>query len=186
MVVASFFGEKDDRKIYIHPNPINKRMTFYEMEKTIEFLCESIDDSKGGIPIIEDVGSQKWLYDQLKRQDILAELSKTQGLSKDVRLKKAGIQLEAGRVFFPEKGTEELLDQILNFGTEKYDDLADAFSIVVSGGVEKERKTPGFLKFLEEKAKNVEKNPPNTPGPEDHLREWLRCQGYFGPLDGIK
>ncbi len=184
MVMASFFGEKDERKIYVHPNPINKRMTFYEIEKTIEHLCNLIDDSKGGIPIIEDVGSQKWLYDQLKRKDILAELSKTQGLSKDVRLKKAGIQVEAGRVFFPEKGVEELLDQILNFGTEKYDDLADAFSIVISGGVEKEKETPGFLKYIKEKCNEKKKDPPQSP--KNYLKEELRAMGYIGPLDGIK
>jgi len=32
---------------------------------------------------------------------------------------------------FPKQGAEELIEQIVHFGVEKHDDLADAFSIVI-------------------------------------------------------
>jgi len=32
---------------------------------------------------------------------------------------------------FPEKGCEELIDQLIGFGKEKHDDLADAFAMLV-------------------------------------------------------
>jgi hypothetical protein len=36
-----------------------------------------------------------------------------------------------GTVLFPDKGCEQLLQQMIGFGVEKHDDLADAFSLLV-------------------------------------------------------
>ncbi len=110
-------------------------------------------------------------------------------MSKDTRLSAAASQMEAGRVFFPEHGTKELLEQILNFGIEKYNDLADAFSALICSIVQNEKKEHGFLGYIREETENVKKenlDPPKPPTERGYLKERLRLMGYFGPLDGIK
>ena len=49
---------------------------------------------------------------------------------KAARLRLTTPLLKDARVLFPEKGGEELIDQLLGFGKEKHDDLADAFAIL--------------------------------------------------------
>ena len=39
--------------------------------------------------------------------------------------------LQKGEVFFPREGTKQLIAQLVDFGVEKHDDLADAFSILL-------------------------------------------------------
>jgi len=39
--------------------------------------------------------------------------------------------IKNGRIKFPRFGAEELITQIIHFGIEKHDDLADAFSILI-------------------------------------------------------
>ena len=50
---------------------------------------------------------------------------------KAARLRLTTPLLKDARVLFPEDGCEELIDQLLGFGKERHDDLADAFSILV-------------------------------------------------------
>ncbi len=44
--------------------------------------------------------------------------------------------IKTGRILFPRNGAEALINQIVHFGVEKHDDMADAFSIVVHNAVE--------------------------------------------------
>ena len=44
-------------------------------------------------------------------------------------------------VIFPEKGAKQLIDQILGFGTEKHDDLMDAFTMLINK-IMKDNKEP--------------------------------------------
>ena len=41
------------------------------------------------------------------------------------------MQSRVGKVLFPRQGCEELISQIVHFGVEAHDDLADAFSNVI-------------------------------------------------------
>lgn len=61
------------------------------------------------------------------------------------RLSVAGDAIDRGKVLFPESGCELLLAQLVGFGTEKHDDLMDAFThavIEIASG-DKVTKTPG-------------------------------------------
>ncbi|MEN9881393.1 MAG: hypothetical protein RLZZ308_576, partial [Candidatus Parcubacteria bacterium] len=40
-------------------------------------------------------------------------------------------------VKFPKQGCEELIEQLVGFGVEKHDDLADAFSLLVNTTLDK-------------------------------------------------
>jgi len=39
--------------------------------------------------------------------------------------------IRSGKVLFPKKGTEDLIQQLVYFGVEKHDDLVDAFTMVL-------------------------------------------------------
>ncbi len=186
MVIGSVFGEGIDKHIFIHSNTINKRMTLYEIEKTAKSLCYSFGKGIIGIPIIEDVGAQKWLYQSLSRKGLPTEAYKVKGMSKEIRLKIAASQIQAGRVSFPEYGAEELLEQILDFGIEKYNDLADAFSALICSIMENEREENGFLGYIRKEAENFKKentDSPKSPTAEDYLKQKIEFLGYYGSFD---
>jgi phage terminase large subunit-like protein len=53
------------------------------------------------------------------------------GQDKRARLALTTALIKSGVVQFPRKGAERLIQQLTGFGIEKYDDLADAFAILV-------------------------------------------------------
>ena len=44
--------------------------------------------------------------------------------------------IKSGKILFPRTGAEELITQIVHFGVEKHDDLADAFSTLILSIIE--------------------------------------------------
>ena len=50
--------------------------------------------------------------------------------------------LQTGKVLFPKAGCGVLIQQLLGFGIEKFDDLADAFSMIISKAMEKSESAP--------------------------------------------
>ncbi|MCH7492956.1 phage terminase large subunit [Patescibacteria group bacterium] len=80
---------------------------------------------------IEEVAYQKSFIDALKNDGYPARGMPTLGTNKESRLKTVSQYLENGQVFFPHRGTETLISQLLGFGAERHDDLVDAFTIIV-------------------------------------------------------
>ncbi len=120
-------------KIYILPNIINRRMTFPE---TVE-MCKEVNKmhiKDGWHPtfFIEDVAYQRALPQQLKSEGLYDVKSVKLGMQdKRTRLVLTANLIKTSKVLFPRKGAEELIQQIVHFGVEKHDDLADAFSNLV-------------------------------------------------------
>lgn len=131
MVAASVFKNKDDLEIFIHPNPINKRLRFNEIRDEAMLLSKTIGNGYPATLVAEDVGVQKWLIQEFEFAGVPVEAFKIGGVDKRSRLTIAAALVQAGKVFFPDKGAEDLLQQLLGFGVEKYDDLADAFSLLI-------------------------------------------------------
>lgn len=50
--------------------------------------------------------------------------------------------IKRGKVKFPKHGAEALISQIVGFGVEKHDDLADAFTLVMHRAIELDVRTP--------------------------------------------
>ena len=50
--------------------------------------------------------------------------------------------IESGKIVFPKHGSEELVRQIVGFGTEKYCDLVDAFTILANKAIEIDKPKP--------------------------------------------
>jgi len=139
MVPALLLGEGKDTKIYILPKIINRRATFPE---TVE-LCKALNktyyerDDKFPTLIIEDVAYQKSLPQQLANEGIHNVKAFHPGnQDKRTRLVLTAYMIKNGKILFPQKGAEDLINQIVHFGVEKHDDLADAFSTLVLSAVE--------------------------------------------------
>lgn len=132
IAVGYVYGTGKNMKIYIQKHPYNSRSPFpvhvehiknkYAMER---MLCNRVK------LFIEDVGYQKALIQYFESQKYDVEGVPTGKMDKAARLRLTTPLLKDGRVLFPEDGCEELIDQLLGFGKERHDDLADAFSILV-------------------------------------------------------
>lgn len=131
LVSARVYGKEEDLRIYILPNPINKRMSFPTTVDTAISLSRTLG---GGIPtklFIESVGYQQAFIQHLLTKNIPAEGVKVAGQDKRARLALVTHLIQQGKVLFPRKGAEDLIMQLTGFGIEKHDDLADAFSLLL-------------------------------------------------------
>lgn len=128
-------------KVYILPEFINKRMNFRD---AIEAILEehALIKRTYNIPeyqitiLIENGGQQKSFYDQLCGECSFSpkyiKLVPTQGIDKRSRIAAACSYMQSKRVFLPKDRMDNLESQLLYFGAEKHDDLADAFAMVVN------------------------------------------------------
>jgi len=134
MVSAKICGRGDKLKIYILPNVINKRLTTQEILEQAKIISASLNRGK---LFIEDNGFQVSFVDHLKQQNYPAEGVRSVS-DKYGRLSSISFLVQSGKVFFPKTGAEELTQQLLGFGTEKHDDLVDAFSLLLGKIAEKD------------------------------------------------
>jgi len=138
MVPGMLYETGSGYNIYILPKIVNKRMSFPETVATCKVLDRSYRD-EGRYPtlIIENVGYQDSLPQQLKEEGIYDVKTVRPGRSdKRSRLMLTSNLIKEGRVLFPRTGAEQLIEQIVHFGVEKHDDLADAFSMLVLSTLE--------------------------------------------------
>lgn len=136
-------GYGDDLKIHILPYIINKRLNFPDTIKEIKKLCSLLQEDFKRVPyvLVENVGYQSAVVQQLSVQRVIAEAVDIKGMSKQTRLEIASQYIRRGNVLFPQKEAEDLISQIVNFGIEKHDDLADAFTIAILKILESDRPT---------------------------------------------
>ncbi len=133
MVSGKVYVYDDDDKlfIYILPDPVNERLNFPETVERAKLVSKILGNGSTTDLIIENVGYQKSLIDQLKKDGYPAEGFQPEGQDKRTRLALTTDMIKSGRILFPKEGAENLIRQLTGFGNEKYDDLADAFSILV-------------------------------------------------------
>lgn len=134
MVSAYVYGEGENLRIYILPNPINKRgMLFSEMlERMREFSRNLGGGSHLSRILIEDVALQSVAQIQtLKQEGFPIEGVKIGSTDKRTRLVAISNLVQTGKVLFPRPGAETLIQQLVFFGVENHDDLADAFSMLL-------------------------------------------------------
>ena len=117
--------------IFILPNPINKKMSHPTTVDTLKLISDTcLKEGKPTEIIVESVGYIKALVQDLEHQGYPAKEEKIRG-DKRHRLSLTTSWLKNARVLFPRKGAEQLIEQITGLGIENYDDLADAFSLLV-------------------------------------------------------
>jgi len=130
-VVISKMYILDGKKVLYIDRTVNKKMDFPTAMDELRLLNHEY--SKLGVPVeilIEDVSLQSAWSQQLKEYGVNARPIKIGHSKKGVRLSVCSQWVKHGRILFPKKGVGLLTEQIVNFGVEKKDDLADAFSLL--------------------------------------------------------
>ena len=123
-------GRVVGNKLYILPNPVNERMTFPDIVDRIAEMYHALDRNERRHIYVEDVGFQKGAVQMLHRKHIAVEGANPGGADKRTRIAFTTPQIKAGLILFPRHGAEALIRQLVGFGKERHDDLADAFTIL--------------------------------------------------------
>lgn len=153
-------GEKG-LKVYILPNPINKRMKFPETVDLLIEIYRSAENKSSTKILVEDVAYQKSLPQMLRQQGVPAEEVAIHGQDKYARLSMTSHLIQNGTILFPQKGVKQLISQIIHFGTEKHDDLVDAFTLLILRIMDDSSNIPGMLLYYREKAEEAKKEEGN-------------------------
>lgn len=145
MVSARIYDWDDKMRIYILPHPVNERIDFPTTVDKAKLLSDQLVKGQKSKLFIEDVGYQPALVQRLEQERYPAEGVKVYGHDKASRLTVVSHYIKQGVVLFPKNGAELLIQQLVGFGIEKHDDLADAFAILVNqimGGYNKKPAMP--------------------------------------------
>ena len=161
VVTAIVSGRGDKFCAYILPNVINRRMSFPETLKQIEAHYDALKASSYRYPkvMVEDVGYQRSVVEQLINDGYKAEGIKVV-TDKRSRLMTVSSLIQNGKIKFPRYGAEKLIEQLIGFGVERHDDMADAFSILAHFVIKLDKPGPG-LSII------------SMPGPPDFGDGWI-------------
>jgi len=139
------YGYGEDFRAYVVPYLLNKRLTFPQTIKEIKNFCTLVEFKMRPRIYVEDVGYQVVLVQQLVLEGLSAEPVSVYGRDKRARLVLTSDYIKSGKILFPRTGAEVLIQQLIGFGVEKYDDLVDAFTLAVNKIIEDDRpRTPGI------------------------------------------
>ncbi len=152
MVSGRIYGRKKSLKIYILPNPVNEHLDSKDIQDRAKELSKALGNGEPTTLWVESVGYQKSIIEHLVADGFPAKEYKPYGSDKRARLSVVATYIQSGTVVFPRHGAEALIEQMVNFGTEKHDDLSDAFCILVANVMDKESNIPkGHREFFNEK-----------------------------------
>lgn len=105
-------------RIYVMPHPLNRRMDF---NQTMTYF-EALPGSRRDMFFVEDVAYQKAAIQEMERR--MMPVTPMRPLQdKRARLRVAARFVKNGTVLFPRTGCEELIGQLIGFGSESHDDL---------------------------------------------------------------
>ncbi len=128
IVCASMYKLNGEKIMYIHKWPFNDRVSSDTMVSIVKSTYQSMG-VRGAVKInVEQAGQQGLLVELLTSCGLPALGQTVKGKDKETRLWAASNQIKNGQVLFPREGAEELIDQILTFGSDNYFDLVDAFT----------------------------------------------------------
>jgi predicted phage terminase large subunit-like protein len=144
-LILGWLNEPNARlRIVIMPNPINDRLTFPETIDTLKALTNGLPKINSERPkvYIEDFGYQQALIQMMQQSNMNVEASKIKTGDKRSRIALTTHLIKDGTIVFPRTGCEELIRQLVGFGVEKHDDLADAFAILVNSVMQRDHYMP--------------------------------------------
>lgn len=128
MIAAYISGYGKELKAYLATELVNKKMNFTQTIQEIKNYKSSL---LPGIPVyllVENVAYQQAAIEQLKIEGFTVYPVHPQGEDKRARLTTASPLVKNNTILFPLSGAKDLEQQLVGFGIERYDDLADAFA----------------------------------------------------------
>jgi predicted phage terminase large subunit-like protein len=128
MVALAAYGYGQNLRFYVYPNPINERISDPTvLIERIKNFSYAIGGNKYCNVLVEENLAHAFLVSQLQNSGITVTTVRPVG-DKRNRFIGPAQAIQIGKVFFPRQGCEELINQLVYFPLEKYDDLLDAFS----------------------------------------------------------
>lgn len=131
VVFARIYGRSEKLRIYILENPLAKKLNFPAQVALMKDIKSTVMPRSRDLLFVESVAYQEALPQMLEMEGITAKAIKPKG-DKRTRLSLTSTAIKSGIIKFPRKGCEELIEQLVGFGVEKHDDLADAFSLLIN------------------------------------------------------
>lgn len=146
IVSAHVYSRREKMRIYILPNPIQQRLNFpAQVDLMKNFKSTNMPRSSDTL-FVESVAYQEALPQMLELHGIAAEAIKPKG-DKRTRLSLTSTAIKSGIIKFPRQGCEDLIEQLVGFGVEKHDDLADAFSLLINATLDKHSNEGTIIMF---------------------------------------
>lgn len=143
IVSARVYGFMDTLKVYILPRPVNERLTSLQTIARIKGIYKGTYTGWGNYFMVEDVGYQGSIVEQLQKEGVPAEGVKVFGQDKRSRLASVSHIIEAGKVYFPNDGScKDLITELLGLGIENHDDLVDALSLLLAKVIDMDHPLP--------------------------------------------
>ncbi len=122
---------KNKKKIYVLPNIFCKRVSFPEFMDAIKALYTELECGRPITFLVESNGMQKGLV-QLLQDAGLPVKDVHVATDKRSRLAMVSGLIRSHIILFPLEASKGLINQLVNFGSEKHDDLVDGFTIAAS------------------------------------------------------
>ena len=144
LVIHQYGHKPEDRSYYIDKRFINKRMSHLETLDVIASIHGDLNENSRNVEpvLVEEVNYQKAVIEQLDDRRIEAIGIKIYS-DKRSRLKLVSHLFEEGKVYFhKDRSSDEIIQQLVNFGVEKHDDLADAMSMGLNYIQTRPKETP--------------------------------------------
>lgn len=132
IIVMGIYKDEKRLKIYILTPVVNKKLSTEMLIEEVKRFLSSLDKNTIARIYVEDVSAQKTIVDMLQYANIPAEGVGIGGKDKKTRLSAISPLIKNGQILFPITGAEELINQTLYFGTERYDDTVDALTLAVN------------------------------------------------------
>lgn len=131
ILVGAIYKSSNFHYLYI-TEIYNSQMSFPETKELIERLSNTVHKGHKTYILVEQVGYQEALIQALETEGYPVDGINPHGGDKRARLSVSSSYVKNGNIFFPRNNSTELVDQLVNFGVEKYDDLVDAFTMMVN------------------------------------------------------
>jgi predicted phage terminase large subunit-like protein len=131
IVSTHIYGRCEKMRIYILPNPIMEKLDFPAQVQLLKNFTSTQMLRTEDKLFIESTAYQEALPQVLELYGIKAKAIKPRD-NKRIRLALTSTAIKSGIIKFPRQGCERLIEQLVHFGVEKYDDLADAFTLLIN------------------------------------------------------
>jgi len=127
-------NDTGERRLLIMKDNVQARLGF---EQTIRKAVDINDVMPHGNKFYpEKVGYQESAHEIMRKNGLIV-VPMPAVSDKRSRITAACFYVKSGRVLFPKTGAENVIDNLVCFGIEEHDDLADAFAYLVLGMVKK-------------------------------------------------
>lgn len=130
MIGALFKGHGDALKIFIKTPLVRARLEFDEQIKVAKEMANEFKTNFQPTFYVEKVAYQTVFIQKLRSVGIYPK-PVVPLKDKATRLHLVAPYIRNGTVLFPKKGAEELINELVNFGSTKHDDLVDALVLLI-------------------------------------------------------